>query len=110
MISEDDEAYLRGALDDVFLQSKPPADIREYATQEVFAGDTCLHYAALRGDSRAVNILLRLGANPNGRGDMGATPLHNAYCSKSPEVVRALIAVGADSSIKDEFGKLPGES
>lgn len=110
MISDDDEAYLRAALDDVFLQPKPPAEIREYATQEVFAGDTCLHYAAFRGDLRAVTILLQLGANPNGRGDMGATPLHNGYRSKNSEVVAALIANGADPTIRDEFGKVAGEN
>lgn len=109
MITDSDSAYLRGAMDDVFLHLPPPADIGEYATFNVFSGDTCLHYAAHRGDLRAVTILLALGANPNCIGDMGSTPLHNAYQSKSAEVISLLIANGADQNIKDEFGRLPSE-
>ena len=50
--------------------------------------------AAARGQLDVVSLLLARGADPSGRGSLGLeAPLHVA---SSPEVVRALVAAGAD--------------
>ncbi|WP_371286327.1 ankyrin repeat domain-containing protein [Variovorax sp. 770b2] len=64
--------------------------------------DTCLHMAAHRGDARAVQLLLKAGANVNAIGDMGYTPLHYAA---SREVAPVLVGAGANPSIEDELAK-----
>jgi len=66
--------------------------------------DNCLHIAALRGNLRAVELLVKAGLNVNQQGDMGYTPLHYAA---TPEVVSFLLAHGASTTIENEFGKSP---
>ena len=70
-------------------------------------GDTCLHVASLRGDLRAVELLVKAGLDINRPGDMGATPLHYA---SNPEVASFLLASGASPEIRDKFGRLPDNS
>jgi len=67
-------------------------------------GDTCLHIAALRGNLRVVELLLKAGLDINRQGDMGYTPLHYA---KTQPVINYLIENGASTSIINEFGKKP---
>ena len=79
-----------------------PIDPLSYRTPE---GDTCLHIAAVRGDTRAIELLLTLGADINAVGDMGYTALHYAAGEGHADAVRALLAAGASSSETNEFGK-----
>jgi truncated hemoglobin YjbI len=65
-----------------------------------FAGNTLLHFAAGAGCLEVVDLLLRLGVDPNIQGRGEHTPL---YCVANqcgwragPEVVRALVRAGAD--------------
>ena len=67
-------------------------------------GDTCLHTAALIGDLRAVELLIKAGLDVNRQGDIGNTPLHYA---KAPEIVEILLANGARTDIKNALGILP---
>ena len=63
-----------------------------------------LHFMAKRGDAGAVTWLIEQGANPSARWahwDAEVTPLHLACLADHPDVVRALVAGGADPSIKD---------
>lgn len=73
-------------------------------TQVTPEGDSCLHIAALRGDLRSVELLVKVGVDVNLQGDMGYTPLHYA---RTPEVVEFLLTHGARKDIKNEFGKAP---
>ena len=41
-------------------------------------GDTCLHIAAIRDDSKSIKRLLGLGLDVDVQGDMGNTALHYA--------------------------------
>lgn len=73
-------------------------------------GDGLLHIAAAKGDAETIRTMLRAGANINQLGDMGMTPLHYAYESHQQDVIDFLIAGGASTDIRDEFGRLPADS
>ncbi|HLH16294.1 MAG TPA: ankyrin repeat domain-containing protein [Bryobacteraceae bacterium] len=82
---------------------------REYAERELAAdpslarvrnryGRTLLHDAAGHADLRMLELLLRLGADPNDRTAGGHTPLYcvaNQSTSGGGDVVRALVQAGA---------------
>ena len=78
-----------------------PIDPLTYVSPD---GDTCLHIAALRGNLRVVELLLKAGLDVNRQGDMGYTPLHYA---KTQPVINCLIENGASTSIENEFGRKP---
>jgi ankyrin repeat protein len=63
-------------------------------------GDTPLHIAAIRGDVKAIGLLLDLGADINARGENGYTALHYAVAQERPDVVRLLLGRGADKDIR----------
>jgi ankyrin repeat protein len=63
-----------------------------------------LHIMAKRGDRESVAWLLQRGANPNTRWahwDSDVTPMHLAVFASHTDVVRVLLAQGADPSIRD---------
>jgi ankyrin repeat protein len=63
-----------------------------------------LHLMAKRGDTDGVTWLLQNGADPDAlwsHWDASVTPLHLATLGNHPEVVRLLLATGADSTIRD---------
>jgi ankyrin repeat protein len=89
------------------------------------AGYSALHAAALRGDAATVKVLLTKGANPNVRltkgspvrrfGSQwalptpltGATPLFVAALYLEVDIVRALLAAGADHTLGLPNGTTP---
>ena len=52
------------------------------------SGSTALHYAVQRGDVDCVNLLLKNGADPTIKNDLGKTPVD--YCDAFPELRGAL--------------------
>jgi ankyrin repeat protein len=65
-----------------------------------------LHMVAKRGDMRAVKWLLDRGADPNARWshwNAEVTPLHLAILGNHAEIVRLLLAAGADPTIHDSM-------
>jgi ankyrin repeat protein len=63
-----------------------------------------LHLHSKRGDTAAVEWLLKHGANPNAlwaHWEADVTPLHLAAAQGHVEVVRALLDAGADPKIRD---------
>lgn len=79
-----------------------PIDPLTYRTPE---GDSCLHIAAIRGDRRAVELLLQAGVAVDQRGDMGCTALHYARSFGHDDIAQMLLDHGADGTIIDEFGR-----
>ena len=53
-----------------------------------YSGSTALHYAAQRGDVDGVTFLLKNGADPSIKNDLGKSPLD--YCDAFPEMRGAL--------------------
>ena len=70
-------------------------------------GSTALHSAARYGSVEGIVLLLDLHAEVNARDQEGRTPLFVACSSprKEIEVVRLLLANGADPEIRDTEGK-----
>jgi ankyrin repeat protein len=78
--------------------------------------ETALHYAAIRGRTEAVRVLLEAGANINAKNDNGQTALHapldvrNSDYRKyrlSKDTLEVLLAKGADVNLKDKDGRTP---
>ena len=67
-------------------------------------GNTAMHYAAAYGDASLVSLLNEHGCNVDSQNATGGTPLHSAakaVLGTSREVVDALIAAGATTTIKN---------
>lgn len=61
-----------------------------------YQGRTALSWAAIRGDSASLNLLLKYGADPNVVAYNGDAPLHYATRAPVPRCVRPLLESGAD--------------
>lgn len=68
---------------------------------------TPLHYAAINGYERVIQVLLSYKADVNAREWMGATPLHCASQEGHCAAVETLLEGGADPLQPDKKGALP---
>lgn len=72
------------------------------------SGSTCLYRVVGAGDGPVFQMLLKAGADPNLRSsDYGWTPLILATVLSSTNMVRSLIAAGADVNLPDSGGATP---
>lgn len=74
------------------------------------SGDTLLHVAVGRGRADEAMHLIGLGLDVNARGDFLTTPLHLACSSGDLAMIGVLMMAGADKSVPDSLGQLPGEN
>jgi ankyrin repeat protein len=65
-------------------------------------GDRPLHIAAIRGDVKALCLLLETGVDLNAKGEGGMTPLHYAAGHNRAEALASLLTAGADTALKDD--------
>jgi ankyrin repeat protein len=72
-------------------------------------GDSPLHLVAQWDDARGIQLLAAAGANLDHQGDMEITPLGVAVGAANLAAVRALLALGASSDLRDGFGRTPRE-
>lgn len=108
-MDKEDFDYLKNAFADLINYSADdpvkPVDPLTYLTPE---GDSCLHYAVLRGDFRAVKLLVDAGLDVNLRGDLGSTPLHYARMTSHQnikDIEDFLISHGAKLDVINELGQ-----
>lgn len=66
-----------------------------------------LHQAALRGQTASIEMLLKLGADPNVRDKHGRTALHDACLKDRVVAARLLLDGGARIDVHDENGATP---
>ena len=66
---------------------------------------TPLIIAAQGGNLDVLRLLLKAGANPNARGALGGSALHNAAKFGFARVIEPLIDAGAEIDARDPFGK-----
>jgi len=71
-------------------------------------GNTPLHWAAFKNETKCVSLLLRYNADSNARAHpSGWTPLHDAAYSNSSESIALLIEVGANVDARANSGATP---
>jgi ankyrin repeat protein len=70
-------------------------------------GRTALHWAASKGQTNIVALLLDRGANPNAKQRSDETPLHFAIEAEHVEVARLLLAKGADANARNGSALTP---
>lgn len=68
---------------------------------------TPVHYAAERGDTELLRVLLDAGAAPDALTRHGETPMHLAARCVQIDAVRALLHAGADPETPDAYGWTP---
>ena len=72
-------------------------------------GHTPLVMAALLGQTGMVDLLIRSGADVNGRTRDGNTPLHHAAFFGHAEAAELLLNSGADRDVQNNFSQTPIE-
>lgn len=66
-----------------------------------------LHLFASAGSKPGINLLLRIGADPNVKDSKGDTPLHSAVIKGRKEAVGLLLDKGADVNAQSNNGDTP---
>ncbi|XP_072030297.1 uncharacterized protein [Amphiura filiformis] len=72
--------------------------------------NTALHYAASYGTAQMVKLLGERKASINVTNADGATPLHDAVGRSDVGIIKELITLGADTTIKATKGKFVGKT
>lgn len=93
-----------GDLDGIRRYLKEGADIDELSEQTQLSP---LAWATLTGKTKAVALLLELGADVNVRQEDGGTPLHIAFFLGRAEISELLLKKGADVNAKNNKGEIP---
>jgi ankyrin repeat protein len=75
--------------------------------QDMFGGNTGLHWAARLGLAEMARLLIESGANPNACNDDNDTPLHWAAREGQKELLVILLAHGAKVNAVDKGGWTP---
>ena len=68
--------------------------------------DALIHLIACIGSLDEMDLLVRSGARADALGDLGFTALHNAAMTGRSEMAQKLLDLGANPSIKNEWGQI----
>jgi uncharacterized protein len=72
-------------------------------------GNRPLKIVAVRGDVRAIEMLVAAGAEIDARNEDGCTALHHAASQGHLPAVRRLVELGASLDVRDDDGRTPLE-
>ena len=72
--------------------------------------NTALHWAASFGSVEMIKLLIEKQFDVNARNCDGCSPLHDAIQRKDSDIVKLLIAAGADTTVSPSKGKLKGKT
>jgi ankyrin repeat protein len=75
--------------------------------QEMLSPSELLHRAAMRGETSAIEMLLKLGADVNSTDQHGKTALHDASLKGHVDTARLLLDRGAKIGARDKNGGTP---
>ncbi|MEO8024980.1 MAG: ankyrin repeat domain-containing protein [Bryobacteraceae bacterium] len=75
--------------------------------QEMLSQAEVLHRAAMRGETAAVEMYLRMGADVNAADSAGRSPLHDACLKGHVDTARLLLDRGAKIAVHDKTGATP---
>ena len=70
-------------------------------------GSRPLHFAAAKGQVKALRVLAKLGAALEATDVTGVTALHRAAYQGSVKAIKGLVALGAEKNPKDKDGRTP---
>ena len=98
------DAVRENRIDQVKTMLQGGADVD---AQDMFEGNTGLHWAAHLGLEEMARLLIENGANPNARNDENKTPLHLAAREGQKELLVMLIAYRANVNAIDRAGWTP---
>src|SRR6266436_1718120 len=76
-------------------------------TQQSKSASYLIHWAALRGETKSIEMMIKLGADVNASDDQGKTPLHDACLKGHSDTVRLLLDHGANIGARDKNGATP---
>ena len=93
-----------GDLDGIKRYLAEGADINELSEQTQLSP---LAWSTMMGETKAVELLLQLGADVNVRQEDGGTPLHIAFFLGRAEIAELLMKGGADVNAKNKRGEIP---
>ena len=91
-------------LSSVTLAQKPTAPPER---QRTLSASELLHYAALRGNTLSIDMLLKLGAEANMTDNHGRTALHDGCLKGHVGAARLLLDRGAKINARDTDGATP---
>ena len=106
------DAVLAGDLERVRKLVAEGADIHGLDTRPQLAGANGrrpLNWAALKNNTKMIELLLELGADINRQNVSGFTPLHHAVEAEAVEAIELLVSKGADTTIKNGQNLTPAE-
>lgn len=92
-------------LTNLLIEKKADLNAQKYGVRKNELDDTPLHIASIEGNYKIAEKLLKSGANPNIKGGLGRTPLHNY--NKDSRTIKLLIDYGANVNLTDCFGNTP---
>ena len=88
-------AFVQPELGDGLLDAGADPNVQDEA------GRTTLHWAAWKGDTKAIAAMVNAGADLNGQDTDGRTPMHLAAERGHTKAIASLTNAGADPNILD---------